>query len=101
MQPSETAFDRVKSLLGKMDRSIDDARRRRLHDPEDQPEDQITQPDHANTDQSATAGTNGSNGMTNDESSPAPAPARPVSKYGRAKPLNEIPTQNGPNWRTA
>ena len=31
MHPSESkAFDRVKSLLGKLDRSIDDARRRRL-----------------------------------------------------------------------
>ena len=93
MQPSETAFDRVKSLLGKMDRSIDDARRRRLHEP-DEAEDAAAdnQPDAEQNGPLIGAEKHEQNGPTE--------PARPTSKYGRARPLREV-NGNGPSWQTA
>jgi hypothetical protein len=92
MQPSESSFDRVKSLLGKMDRSIDDARRRRLHDPEEEPAadpqaECLTTTDHA------------APGTTPAEETAVPAPARPTSKYGRARPLRELGNPNGSAWQ--
>lgn len=98
MQPSESAFDRVKSLLGKMDRSIDDARRRRLDDPHEEAGDPGTKLAQTNTDHKDLPITNGT---PNGENSPEPAPDRPTSKYGRARPLREIPSQSGPSWQTA
>jgi len=92
MQPSESSFDRVKSLLGKMDRSIDDARRRRLHDPEEdivaeQSSDNQTPPAQA-ADQAAKTG-----------AAPQHQPERPASKYGRARPLRELGNPNGSAWQ--
>lgn len=90
MHPSENAFDRVKSLLGKMDRSIDDARRRRLDEhPESDSDD--TQ---AHTEQEDLAGS------AERRDDPPAAPPRPTSKYGRARPLREV-NGPGPNWKTA
>lgn len=106
MQPTDSAFDRVKSLLGKMDRSIDEARQRRLDD-EDPSDDgpgnsgkPLTDTDQLRADP-AQHGTNG-----NGHSNGAPAnsrsePARPTSKYGRATPIRETPPSNGAKWREA
>ncbi|MCC7390015.1 MAG: hypothetical protein IT431_14735 [Phycisphaerales bacterium] len=88
MHPSETAFDRVKSLLGKMDRSIDDARRRRLDDHADpDPTDSQTKTDSAGQ-------------LIGAEKQPEPEaqPPRPASKYGRARPLREV-NGNGASWQ--
>ena len=94
MQPSDTSFDRVKSLLGKMDRSIDDARRRRLHDPEDEvvaePSSDNQTPPAQVADQAAKTG-----------AAPQHQPERPASKYGRARPLRDLSAGNGSNWQTA
>jgi len=43
MGSSNAAFDQVKSILGKLDRSIDEARARRLSGPETEPEAQTTE----------------------------------------------------------
>ena len=106
MQPTDSAFDRVKSLLGKMDRSIDEARQRRLddEDPSDDspggPGNSLAEPDQLHADP-AKNGVNG-NGHTNGASSNArPEPARPTSKYGRATPIRETPPANGAKWREA
>jgi hypothetical protein len=94
MQSSDNAFDRVKSLLGKLDRSIDDARQKRLHPEEEVPdlrdegEPQFFQTE---ADPDAAAGENQD-----------PENDRPTSKYGRAKPIREL--NGGPNggaWKTA
>lgn len=71
MATSNQSFNQVKSILGKLDRSIDEARARRVHgvrpqaepslDPIDQPIGRAEEPDEA--------------------------PKAPASKYGRAKPL--------------
>lgn len=98
MQPTENAFDRVKSLLGKMDRSIDDARRRRLHEPEDDPDESGTQQNKTDADQ---RDQQSANDASSREDSSVHAPDRPASKYGRARPLNELPRQNGPDRQTA
>lgn len=108
MQPTDSAFDRVKSLLGKMDRSIDEARQRRLDDEDpsdDNPGGRGPGQPLTNTDQhhaeSATNGTNG-NGHSNGTSASArPEPTRPTSKYGRATPIRETPPANGAKWREA
>lgn len=90
MHSSENAFDRVKSLLGKMDRSIDDARRRRL----DEHPGEGSDDDHTHAEQKETMG----GAERRDET--AAAPPRPTSKYGRARPLREV-NGAGPNWKTA
>jgi hypothetical protein len=98
MQPQENAFDRVKSLLGKMDRSIDEARRRRLR--EDEGEDARQEE----------AGAQGSDNPGSPDKAPDAAqpdehpdkttpPARPASKYGRATPLRDLANRNTPSWR--
>jgi len=85
MPGSDTAFNRIKSLLGKMDRSIDDARQQRLHADEDgggaeiSPESAVILSD---TERQAVEETH---------EKPLPATARPPSKYGRARPIREIP----------
>lgn len=94
MQPSDTSFDRVKSLLGKMDRSIDDARRRRLHDPE---EDVVAEPSSDNQTSPAQA----ADPVARAGAAPQLQPERPASKYGRARPLRDLSAGNGPNWQTA
>ena len=86
MQSPDTAFDRVKSLLGKMDRSIEDARRRRLHGPEDEPiegPEPRTNGDHGSV-ESPAAVTSAPEGL-------AEAEPRPASRYGRARPIRELP----------
>ncbi|MBK7406174.1 MAG: hypothetical protein IPJ41_16605 [Phycisphaerales bacterium] len=85
MQSPDNAFDRVKSLLGKMDRSIDDARHRRLHGPDDEPppsEIAQTNGDHRPAEAPAA--------QKVAEEQPEPD-ARPVSRYGRARPIRELP----------
>lgn len=106
MQPTDSAFDRVKSLLGKMDRSIDEARQRRLddEDPSDDPPGgpgkSLTDSDHAHADpaQNGTNGNGHSNGASNGTRS---EPGRPTSKYGRATPIRETPPANSAKWREA
>jgi hypothetical protein len=100
MATSQKAFDQVKSILGKLDRNIDQTRQRRLGDPAPR---LPVAPVH-NTSPvigpslNTTIGTGTStglhgntNGNGNGHSLPGPIPAAlpPVSKsgYGRAQPL--------------
>lgn len=107
MQPTESAFDRVKSLLGKMDHSIDEARRRRLED--ESPDTTLGGQDEAdtftNTDQASEPHTNGTNGHTQgngaSHTKPIDEPQRPVSKYGRATPIRNSPNEAPAQWRQA
>ncbi|MDQ7012907.1 MAG: hypothetical protein Q9O74_03300 [Planctomycetota bacterium] len=111
MQPTDSAFDRVKSLLGKMDRSIDEARQRRLddEDPTDNTpggngtHNRLTDDDQAGAESpsNGSAGPDGTNGV-NGSATPRPTkPARPASKYGRAKPIRDDSKPNPAQWRQA
>jgi len=101
MQPSDKAFDRVKSLLGKLDRSIDDARRRRLtesdegqpqlplHAPPTTPTHHDREPQAASTPEAPAR-----------ESRPEP-PVRSESKYGRARPIRDLSGPSQAAWQRA
>jgi hypothetical protein len=102
MHSSSNAFDRVKSLLGKLDRSIDDARRRRLTDGEE-PETAApaaapaplpqTKPDlHEPPARQAPAPP---------EQTRPEAPPRASSKYGRARPIRDLSGPGQPSWQGA
>lgn len=67
MGPSEKTFNQVKSILGKLDRSIDQLRAQRTHTPP--------------------AGPAGDSPRSPTPEPPPAAPARPSSMYGRATPL--------------
>jgi hypothetical protein len=71
MGPSEKTFQQVKSILGKLDRSIDQLREKRTTPP---------QPMHPSADTTRKAALIGDAG----NSQPA---ARPNSLYGRATPI--------------
>ncbi|MFG0326788.1 MAG: hypothetical protein ACF8SC_05925 [Phycisphaerales bacterium JB037] len=79
------AFNEVKDLLGKLDRGIDEARKKRLHgdepeepaEPQREPEARPEQPGGSTT--------------------TAPRPG--ASPYGRARPLRRG-DENGSAWRT-
>lgn len=109
MQPTESAFDRVKSLLGKMDRSIDEARQRRLddEDPDHTPgggnrRETLTDSDNSSGTDPASGAKSRTNGHTNGTSANGHAePTRPASKYGRATPIRETPPANSAKWREA
>ena len=73
--PRNDAFKQVKAILSKLDRSIDEARKKRTG-----VDDEAPAPDRAQA-QSPRA------------PEPAPAPTRPPSPFGRARPLD-------PNRRT-
>lgn len=90
-----SSFDRVKSLLGKLDRSIEDARSKRLRGPEE-PEETEVEGDQAffqsDSEHHGEAAANAA-----EES-----PARPTSKYGRARPIRDLSGgSNGGAWKTA
>ncbi|HZW08793.1 MAG TPA: hypothetical protein VFF69_02735 [Phycisphaerales bacterium] len=100
MHPSSNAFDRVKSLLGKLDRSIEDARRRRLTDG-DEPDPEIEGPaaeTQTKSDQSV-----GLNALdAKPEPTRAEAPSRTTSsKYGRARPIRDLSGPGQPSWQRA
>ncbi len=85
MSTSDRTFQQVKSILGKLDRSIDEARQRRVGDnTEPTPEPQAAQPEQATP-------------------PPAPEPTRPEdispnrARYGRATPLPS-PRRTTPTW---
>ncbi len=75
MSASGKAFDEVKQILGRLDRSIDEARSKRLGPVEPPP----TQRQEPVSDERSIGGAA--------PTAPLPAPARRPSKYGRAKPL--------------
>ncbi len=77
MSTSERAFNQVKAILGKLDRSIDEAREKRTRTPMPAPPPLPVRPEPAT--QAAIV-------------PPAPAPGPNGSAYGRAQPL---PRQNG------
>lgn len=68
MGPSEKAFNQVKNILGKLDRSIDHLRQQRTA-----PTPALAAPSNADTLRIVPA--------------PAPTPARSTSAFGRATPL--------------
>ncbi len=89
------AFNEVKALLNKLDRSIDEARSKLLA-PEDEPE---AKPETASPEQVRPASqTNGSNVIVGATPNPAPQPAKPSGPYGRARPLRPNPS-NQADWR--
>ena len=91
MSGSDTAFNRIKSLLGKMDRSIDDARQHRLHADEDQsgpPIEHEHDTDLSNSEQKLVP-------QPAPATAPAPVASRPPSKYGKARPIRELRNTNG------
>ena len=73
MPGSDTAFNRIKSLLGKMDRSIDDARQQRLHADEDDGAAEISP-------ESAVILSDAERQAVEKHEKPLPATARPPSK---------------------
>lgn len=99
MSTSERTFEQVKNILGKLDRNIDAARARRLHD--DTPPGVMhgrpaaigaTQPTPPSTAHSAPALIGGSTPQTSNSSHSTPhVPAKPPmpskSGFGRARPL--------------
>lgn len=94
MATSQKTFDQVKSILGKLDRNIDEMRQRRLGDPpprQPAPTPHNTSPvigPSLNTTIGAGTTING-NGGTHGTHVPHVHQAPPVSKsgYGRAQPL--------------
>jgi hypothetical protein len=98
MATSQKAFDQVKSILGKLDRNIDQTRQRRLGDPA--PRQPVPAPHNTSPvigpSLNTTIGTGSSSGYTANGNGnshhtpgPVPAPVPPVSKsgYGRAQPI--------------
>ncbi|GMV25616.1 MAG: hypothetical protein AMXMBFR58_16470 [Phycisphaerae bacterium] len=78
MGPSNKAYNEVKAILGKLDRSIDDARKRRLD----------TGPRSvAPTPVSPTSITATPSTLLGSASATPPVPTRPTSVFGRAQPL--------------
>ena len=79
MGPSNKAYNEVKAILGKLDRSIDDARKRRLDTgPRSTPPTQVSPT-------SITASPSTLLGAT--AASATPTGTRPTSVFGRAQPL--------------
>ena len=76
MGPSDRAFNQVKSILGKLDRSIDQLREQRVAGP-------VTPP-AAPASSAAAAMSQQIGGRT---AEPAPQSPRPASPFGRATPL--------------
>lgn len=72
--PSDRAFTQAKSILGKLDRSIDQAREQRLGGPTPPP---APPSSHAAAMQQ----------QVGRAETPAPTPARPSSPFGRATPI--------------
>lgn len=100
--PANNAFHQVKSLLGRMDRSIDEARHRRLGVPDDDTEvfeasdddlDQVIGSSESDADERTAEATRPV------DRRPSPLSDEPVranaSKFGRAKPLR--PAGEGTN----
>ncbi len=81
MGTSERSFNQVKSILGKLDRSISEARDRRTRGPVPSPAQEVPSP--------ATP-------VPPTNSTPSPAPTPGKSGYGRATPL---PPRNNPPLR--
>jgi len=115
MAGTDTAFDRIKSLLGKMDRSIDDARQQRL---QGKAQSDAGAQDHPESSDNHSASENPVIAPSPSETSAArvaSSPTRPPSKYGRARPIRELskgsnlPGHGSPNgtdgstpgWKTA
>jgi len=72
MGPSEKTFNQVKSILGKLDRSIDQLRAQR------------TVP------AAPTPAIGETSRQAPSPPAPAPAPSRPNSLYGRATPIRQV-----------
>ncbi|HRJ50631.1 MAG: hypothetical protein KF787_01820 [Phycisphaeraceae bacterium] len=85
MGPTNKAYNEVKAILGKLDRSIDDARKRRLDTGPRTPSTPVPAPVLPPASQDTLLGNGSSNA--------APPPAmRPSSIFGRAQPIR--PTGN-------
>lgn len=90
MSSESKAFNEVRALLGKMDRSIDRARERRLG-PEEPPVDRARPP----VSQDQTVG-----GPKPELGNPPPASPRRNTQFGRARPLNRE-GQETTQWRSS
>lgn len=86
------AFNEVKDLLGKLDRGIDEARRKRLHG--DEPE----VPAEPTREPEAQSGARSGAGPEQPGGSTTTAPRPGASPYGRARPLRRA-DENGSAWR--
>lgn len=115
MAGTDTAFDQIKSLLGKMDRSIDDARQQRLQG-DTQPDTQAHDASDSSDNQPTSDNPTRASGSSEDaKAQVAPPQSRPPSKYGRARPIRDLskgsnqPGHSSPNgsagstpgWKTA
>ncbi|MGE3106942.1 MAG: hypothetical protein AB7G11_06845 [Phycisphaerales bacterium] len=80
MSGSERAFDKVKSILTKLDRNIDAARERRLHGTRVPPPKPAPVPSPAATTPPGTI-------IGAAEGARSPGPASPGSIFGRATPI--------------
>lgn len=93
MSGSERAFQKVKAILGKLDRSIEEARERRLHTTAPAAPASPVQP--AQPQQAAPPG------MAQRIPAQQKAPASPGSIYGRARPIPPSGLGNGGSrWGT-
>lgn len=102
MGSDRKAFDEVKALLNKLDRSIDEARHRRLG-PDDEPEAAAEDPaETPREDRNATVIGRPSGGPSKPSNAARP---RRGAQYGRAKPIgpgNENPKPGDKNaWKGA
>ncbi len=92
MSASGKAFDEVKQILGRLDRSIDEARTKRLG-PDETPAPRRAEP--VSDDQTI-------GGPAAAPQAPLPVPQRRPSKYGRAKPLRRgdetAPPESTTTW---
>ncbi|MEM1072111.1 MAG: hypothetical protein AAGB48_08085 [Planctomycetota bacterium] len=115
MATSQRTINQVRSILGRLDRSIDEARQRRLHG--DEPEPAIgseghraaadtNAPERPGTSAASGSGHASSNGSTHrqpTEASPPPvgpkrASPRAPSPFGRAKPLRKTGSEGEAGW---
>jgi len=93
MGSSGKAFDEVKAILGKLDRSIDQARNRRLGPDETETSENDTAPESGligrgePSPDTVVGRASASNPSAAPVPNQAPARARSASEYGRARPL--------------
>jgi hypothetical protein len=102
MAETKKSFNQVKNLLGKLDRSIDEARSKRLGIP-DADEDIAADAGALDTVIGRAEGSGTSEGPVREHapSHPAPAMTTPPARkslYGRAKPLNRPGTNPTSQW---
>lgn len=88
MAGSEHALNKVRSILGKMDRSISDARKRRLGEP-----DSIS-PNGVHEEDDLMIGQAEDSSSSSDQQAPQPeAISEMRARYGKAKPISHTPSE--------